>query len=53
MDNQKSYASMLKQNSVNEVNQFIEDIYEYFYPSVDPDDYRLDMDYDHNLVADI
>ena len=37
----------------DEVNQFIEDNYEYFYPPDDPDDYRTDMDDEHNLVADI
>ena len=37
----------------NEVNQFIEDNYEYFYPPEDPDDYRSDMDDDHDLVADV
>ena len=37
----------------DEVNQFIEDNYEYFYPPEDPDDYRMDMDDDHDLVADI
>ena len=37
----------------DEVNQFIEDNYVYFYPPEDPDDYRADMDDDHNLVADI
>ena len=40
-------------NHFDEVNQFIEDNYEYFYPPEDPDDYRSDMDDDHNLVADI
>ena len=40
-------------NHFNEVNQFIEDNYEYFYPFEDPDDYRSDMDDDHDLVADI
>ena len=38
---------------IDEVNQFIEDNYEYFYPPEDPDDYRLDMDDDHDLVANI
>ena len=33
--------------------QFIEDNYEYFYSSEDLDDYRSDMDDDHDLVADI
>ena len=40
-------------NHFDEVNQFIEDNYEYFYPPKDPDDYRSDMDDDHDLVADI
>ena len=40
-------------NHFDEVNQFIEDNYEYFYPPEEPDDYRSDMDDDHNLVADI
>ena len=40
-------------NHFEEVNQFIEDNYEYFYPPEDPDDYRSDMDDDHDLVADI
>ena len=37
----------------DEFNQFIEDNYVYFYPPEDPDDYRTDMDDDHDLVADI
>ena len=37
----------------DEVNQFIEDNYVYFYPPEDPNDYRVDMDDDHDLVADI
>ena len=40
-------------NRFDEVNQFIEDTYEYFYPPEDPDDYRSDMDDDHDLVANI
>ena len=40
-------------NHFNESNQFVEDNYEYFYPSEDPNDYRSDMDDDHNIVADI
>ena len=40
-------------NHFDEVNQFKEDNYEYFYPPEDPDDYRSDMDDDHDLVADI
>ena len=37
----------------DEVNQFIEDNYVYFYLPEDPDDYRTDMDDDHDIVADI
>ena len=37
----------------DEVSQFIQDNYKYFYPPEDPDDYRTVMDDDHNLVADI
>ena len=40
-------------NHFDEVNQFIEDNYEYFYPLEDPDDYGSGMDDDHDLVADI
>ena len=40
-------------NHFDEVNQFIEDNYEYFYPPEDPSDYRLDMDDDRDVVADI
>ena len=40
-------------NHFDEVNQFIEDNYEYFYPPEDTDDYRSDMDDDHDFVADI
>ena len=40
-------------NHFDEVNQFIEDNYEYFYPNEDPNDYRSDMDDYHDLVADI
>ena len=39
-------------NHFNEVNQFIEDNYEYFYPPENPDDYRSDKDDGHDLVAD-
>ena len=39
-------------NHLDEVNQFIEDNYEYFYPPEDPNDYRSDMDDNHDLVAD-
>ena len=40
-------------NHFDEVNQFIEDNYECFYPPEDPDDHRSDMDDDHDLVTDI
>ena len=40
-------------NHFDEVNQFIEDNYQYFYLPEDPDDYRSDMDDNHDLVADI
>ena len=41
-------------NHFSEVNHFIEDNYEYFYPPEDPNDYRSDMDDDENdLVANI
>ena len=35
------------------MNQFIEDNYVYFFPSEDPNDYRTDMDDNHDLVANI
>ena len=40
-------------NHFNEVNKFIEDNYQYFYPPEDPDDYRFDVGNDHELVADV
>ena len=40
-------------NHFDEVNQFIEDNYEYFYPPEDPDDCRSEIDDDQDLVADI
>ena len=40
-------------NHFNEVNKFIEDNYQYFYPSEDPDDYRFDVGNEHELVADV
>ena len=40
-------------NHFNEVKQLIEDNYGYFYSPEDPDDYRSDMDDDHDLVNDI
>ena len=46
-------SNNIDSNHFDEVDQFIEDNYEYFYPPEDPDDYRSDMDDDHDLVADI
>ena len=40
-------------NHFDKVNQFMEHNYEYFYHPEDPNDYRSDMDDDHDLVADI
>ena len=37
----------------DKINQFIEENYEYFYPPEEPDDYRSDIDDDHDLVADV
>ena len=36
-----------------EVNQFIEDNYEYFCPLEDPDDHRSNMDDDYDPGVDI
>ena len=47
------HSNNFDSNHFDEVNQFIEDNYEYFYPPEDPSDYRLDMVDDHDLVADI
>ena len=44
-------VTILILNRFDEVNQFIENNYEYYYPPEDPDDYRSDMDDDHDLVA--
>ena len=40
-------------NHFNEVNKFVEDNYQYFYPPGNPDDYRFDMGNEHELVADV
>ena len=40
-------------NHFDEVDQFTEDNYEYFYPPEDPNEYRSGMGDDHDLVADI
>ena len=48
-----SQSNNFDSNHFDEVNQFIEDNYDYFYPPEDPDDYRSDINDDHDLVADI
>ena len=40
-------------NHFDEVNKFIEDNHQYFYPPEDPDDYRFDVRNEHELVADV
>ena len=40
-------------NHFHEVNKFIEDNHRYFYPPEDPDDYRFDMDIEHELVDEV
>ena len=40
-------------NHFDEVNKFIEDNHRYFYPPEDPDDYRFDVENEHELVADV
>ena len=40
-------------NHFNEVNTFVEDNYQYFYPPENPDDYRFDLGNEHELVADV
>ena len=40
-------------NYFDEVSQYIEDNYDYFHPPEDPDDYKLDVDDDHDVVPDI
>ena len=40
-------------NHFNEVNQFIEDNYRYFYSPEDLDDYRFDVGNEHELVEDV
>ena len=34
-------------------NKFIEDNHRYFYPPEDPDDYRFDVENEHELVEDV
>ena len=40
-------------NHFNEVNKFVEDNYQCFYPPEDPDDYQFDVGNEHELVADV
>ena len=40
-------------NHFSKVNQFIGDNHRYFYPPEDPDDCRLDVGNEHELVGDI
>ena len=40
-------------NHFTEVNKFIEDNYQYFYPPEDPDDYRFDVGNEQEFVADV
>ena len=40
-------------NHFSEVNKFIDDNYQYFYPPEDPDDYRFDVGNEHELVANV
>ena len=40
-------------NHFHEVNKFVEDNYQYFYPPEDPDDYWFDVGNEHELVADV
>ena len=40
-------------NHFSEVNKFIKDNYQYFYPPEDPDDYRFDAGNEDELVADV
>ena len=40
-------------NHFHEVNKFIEDNHRYFQPPEDPDDYKLDVRNEHELVAEM
>ena len=40
-------------NHFNEINKFKEDNHGYFYPPEDPDDYRFDVENEHELVDDV
>ena len=48
-----AFSDNFDSNHLDEVNQFIEDNYEYFYPPEDSSDNRSDMDDDLDLVASI
>ena len=47
------HSDNFNSKNFDEVNQFIEDNYEYFYPPENSDDHRSDMDGDRDLVADV
>ena len=40
-------------NHFDDVNKFIEDNHRYFYPPEDPDDYRFDVENEHELLANV
>ena len=40
-------------NHFHEVNKFVEDNHQYFYPPEGPDDYRFDVGNEHELVDDV
>ena len=50
---QSEHFEHFDSNHFNEVKQFREDNYRYFYPSEDPDDYRSDVGNQHELVKDV
>ena len=47
------YSDHFDLNHFNEVNKFIKDSYQYFYPPEDPDDYQSDVGNEHELVTDV
>ena len=40
-------------NHFHEVNKFVKDNHQYFYPPEDPNDYRFDVGNEHELVDDV
>ena len=40
-------------NHFHEVNKFVEDNHQYFFPPEDPDDHRFDVGNEHELVDDV